>query len=616
MEKNTILAVVLSTLVLIISYSVMGALNTSKQAEQQASPPQTEQVQPAVTETTPPAVQEPPSAEQTGVSVVSPVADTSPQLQEAEAPDAGPQVMEYVEIENEYLKAVFSSAGGNMVSLKLKLHYDNNDNIEMIFAGNSEPKAFSIAFGGLDAQPVTSLFYVNRISDYSVEFYRDFILPRQSQYDMERSFRLVKRYDFKPNEYMFELTITLDGGYTVPSFNFFGNAYTLSFGPQIGPKFEKMDRYNDYRNSQIFLNGKLKNAKYNEQIDSRPAWAAISGKYFSFIAIPYLTQYSLVFSQPNVQGIPVSNTLNIVRPAVNASRVSDTYRFYLGPKSQDALAVYDNGKNEFGLKDARLVDAASSRGILSPLEKILKWFLVLFHKIIPNYGIAIFLLTLLIKLLFFPLTKKGSEAMVRMQALTPKIKEIQDKYKNNPQKLQAEMGAFYKANNYNPLSGCLPMLLQLPIFIAMYNLFNNHFDLRGASFIPGWIPDLSVPEYIVSFPDGVRLPILGWTALRLLPFIYVASQLIYSKVTQMPGQQQNAQMKMMMYVMPIVFFFVLYNVPSGLLIYWIFSNLLTMVQQIIINKYVMAKKAQEEALLQEREKNKKPVIAPPKKKKK
>jgi len=135
------------------------------------------------------------------------------------------------------------------------------------------------------------------------------------------------------------------------------------------------------------------------------------------------------------------------------------------------------------------------------------------------------------------------------------------------------------------------MLLQIPIFFAMYNLFNNHFDLRGAMFIPGWIPDLSLPESILNFPDGFRLPLLDWTALRLLPFIYLGSQLLYGKVTQTPDQKSNTQMKMMLYVMPIVFFFILYNVPSGLLIYWIFSNLLTMVQQMAINKYLAPRRA-------------------------
>jgi YidC/Oxa1 family membrane protein insertase len=295
-----------------------------------------------------------------------------------------------------------------------------------------------------------------------------------------------------------------------------------------------------------------------------------------------------------------------VRDPVNVSKTADTDRFYLGPKTQDALVVYNNGKNEFGLIDTGLVEVASSRGVLAPLERLLKWLLAIFYRVVPNYGIAIIMLTLLVKICFFPLTKKGSEATLRMQALAPKIKELQEKHKGNQQKLNAEMAEFYKKEGYNPISGCLPMRLQIPIFIAMYQLFNNHFDLRGAGFIPGWIPDLSVPEAIWNFPGNFRLPLLGWTALRGLPFIYVASQLLYGKVTQMPGQQSNTQMKMMLYVMPIVFFFVLYDVPSGLLVYWIFSNLLTLVQQVIINRYIMAKKAAQAALEPE------PVIAPQK----
>jgi YidC/Oxa1 family membrane protein insertase len=177
-----------------------------------------------------------------------------------------------------------------------------------------------------------------------------------------------------------------------------------------------------------------------------------------------------------------------------------------------------------------------------------------------------------------------------MQSLSPKIKELQEKYKNNPQKLNTEMAALYKQEGYNPIAGCLPMLLQIPIFFAMYNLFNNHFDLRGAMFIPRWIPDLSLPEAIWNFPAGFRVPILGWTALRLLPFIYVGSQLLYGKVTQTPDQTGNTQMKIMLYVMPIMFFFILYDVPSGLLLYWIFSNLLTLGQQVLINKVLLPRK--------------------------
>jgi YidC/Oxa1 family membrane protein insertase len=609
MEKNTIIAVVLCTIVLIASFVVQGKLYGPPQNQ---AAPQPSQPQVAAVDTESEPFQETvPQAQTSAQAAVQPsFRGEGPVTSVGIDQDLGAQetqiIPEHVTIRTELVTVVLTNSGGDMVSWKLNEHFDNVDNVDMILSGTNEARAFSIAFGNLDAQPVSSLFHVNRISEYSVEFYRDFEIP--PAYGADGRFRLTKRYDFKPRDFMFELTVTLDGGYSMQSFNFSGSAYTLSFGPQIGPKFDKLDSHYDYRQYYAFINGKRKNVKANDVLDSRPAWAAIAGKYFTFIAIPYLAQYSVSFSERAEPGIASASRFNIIRPAINVSKAADTYRFYLGPKTQEALSIYNTGKNEFGLKDTSLAEVTSSSwGVLAPLEKLLKWLLLLFYRVVPNYGVAIILLTLLIKILFFPLTKKGSEGTLRMQALAPKIKELQEKYKDNPQKMNAEMAAFYQREKYNPLSGCLPMLLQLPIFLAMYNLFNNHFDLRGAMFIPGWIPDLSVPEALLNFPENFKLPILGWTALRGLPFIYVGSQLLYGKVTQTPGQQTNNQMKFMLYVMPLVFFFILYNVPSGLLIYWIFSNILTLVQQVIINKYILAKKE----LVEEKQ----PVIARGKRKK-
>jgi YidC/Oxa1 family membrane protein insertase len=616
MEKNYILAIALSCIVLIGSFMVQGILVT----RQQAAMTQSEVVSPAVT-----ALETEPSSAQQTEAVTQPVQMQAP-LQPLSEPSSALQQeelipLQHVTIDTELFTAVLTNAGGDMVSFLWK-DPRSGEHVELILSGDREEllkqqvnpsRAFSIAFGDHNAPPIAEHFHVNRISNYSVEFYRDFSSLAAISGTGER-FRLIKRYDFVPNEYMFRLTVILDGGFSVPGFNFAGNAYTLSFGPQIGPGFVKLDNLYDYRHYYTFLNGRRRNAKANEIIDTRPPWAAIAGKYFTFIARPLLAQYSILFSERAEPGLASASRLNIIRPAANVSKIEDQFQFYLGPKTRENLVIYNTGLNEFGVRGADMVEVANTRGIFgifAPLEGLLKWLLLGFYAIVGNYGVAIILLTMLIKILFFPLTKKGSEATLRMQALAPRIKEIQDKYKSDPQKLRNEMGRFYQQEGYNPISGCLPMLLQLPIFIAMYQLFNNHFDLRGAGFIPGWIPDLSVPEYIVQF-EHFRMPIVGWTALRALPFIYVASQLLYAKVTQMPGQQSNAQMKFMLFAMPIIFFFILYDVPSGLLIYWIFSNLLTLVQQLIINRYVIKKKA---ALAQSQaEQNLK--IAPGKKKKK
>ena len=594
MEKNTLLAVVLSIMVLIGFYLIQGLFfppaqgavaGTSVPAGEAGQPVAPAPDLPAPAEVSPPTEPEPPAVPEIPDNAIA----NNTLAGDAVFAD-GPQLEERVVIETELLKAVFTNAGGDVVSWQLKQHKDKEDLLEMVLSGNKEARAFTVAFGGLNAQPLTSLFYVNRVGEYTVEFYRDFLIPNTGS-----RFRLTKRYDLKPMDYMFELTVTLDGGHNVPGFNFGGSVYTLSFGPQMGPRFEKLDGRYDYREYITYTNGKRKKEKVNDSapiiIGSNPKWAAVSGKYFSCIAVPLFVPYEINFSEKSEAGIPSTSRLNIIRPPLNSPRISDTYRFYLGPKSQDALNAYNTGNNGFGSTDMQLVEVANTRGILSPLEKLLKWLLLIFYKMAPNYGVAIILLTLLVKILFFPLTKKSSEATLRMQSVAPKIKEIQVKYKDNRQKMNAEMAELYKTEGYNPLSGCLPMLLQLPIFFAMYNLFNNHFDLRGAMFIPGWIPDLSLPESIWNFPEGVNLPILGWNALRLLPFIYVGSQLLYGKVTQTPDQQANTQMKMMLYVMPIAFFFILYDVPSGLLVYWIFSNLLTMVQQMAINKYLAPRRA-------------------------
>ena len=202
---------------------------------------------------------------------------------------------------------------------------------------------------------------------------------------------------------------------------------------------------------------------------------------------------------------------------------------------------------------------------------------------IANYDVAIIITTIIVKIVLWPLMRKSYQSTARMQAINPKIQALRDKYKNDQQRVNKEMQALYKKEGVSPLGGCLPMLGQFPFFLAMYGLFNNHFDLRGAVFIPGWIVDISAPDIILGFGD-FTIPLIGWTALRGLPIIFVATQLISTSLTQTPqANQSSAQMNMMKYGLPAVFFFILYNVPSGLLVYWIFSNLITSGQQYYYN---------------------------------
>ncbi|MDR1909362.1 MAG: membrane protein insertase YidC [Spirochaetaceae bacterium] len=605
MEKNTLIAVALSVVVLVGTIFV-----------QRAFFPQAPQGVSTGIEA-PPETGAPPSG-----SVLPLPAALSGGESAAEQP-----VEQRVVMETRRAIAILSSAGGDVVSYRLREHQEGDEYVEMILAvpglaadglavdGQAgEAHAFTVAFGDSEARPLEDSFRVNRLGENVVEFYRDYAIPGQA--GGEQVFRLSKRYTFSPDEYMFELAVTLDGGYEIPALNYGGLAYTLGFGPQIGPRFSQLDGRSEYRRYLTYGNGKRREEKLKEGVPnvirSRLSWAAIAGKYFTLIAVPDATAYTFTFLTEGGTGAGASSRLYLGRPQLNASKTTDVYRFYLGPRDQASLAIYDTGVNAFNLRDMDITKATSSSGILAPVEAVLKWLLTFFYRLVPNYGIAIILLTLLVKVLLFPLTKKGSEATLHMQGLSPRIKELQEKYRDNPAQLNAKMAELYRQEGYNPLSGCFPMLIQFPILIAMYNLFSNHFDLRGAMFIPRWIPDLSIPESVFNFAPA-KLPFLGWSDIRLLPFIYVGSQLLSSKITQTPDQQGNAQMKMMLYVMPVMFFFLLYNMPSGLTVYWIMTNLFSMVQQLLINRHLKKKK---ESMAQE---SASPVIAPrpgPKKRRK
>jgi YidC/Oxa1 family membrane protein insertase len=600
MEKNTILAIVLSVVVVVGWTIVQGIFFTPEMPP--ANPAPVTANQSVIQESSPTLGAIPESSGIVNQAAAENITDA--------AINSENLVEEQITMETNLVSVVFSNKGGDIVSYKLKEHKDQNNLVEMILPGTAEPHAFSIAFGDYGAQPIQNLFQVHRVSDTIIEFSRNFNIRTSNGENGQ--FRLVKRYEFIPEEYLFQLSISIDGGSLIPQLSNSNAAYTIAFGPQIGPVFKKLDqRYNEYRQFLTFPESKRREEKVDgiKTIDYDTKWAAIAGKYFTAIALPNNVPVSYTFSTQAEPGLSDASRFYLTRPALTGSKTIDTYRFYIGPKNQKELAIYDNADNYLKLQDTRINTVASTSGFWAPLENVLKWLLQLFYNVVPNWGVAIILLTLFVKIVFFPLTKKSSETTLRMQALAPKIKEIQEKYKENPQKLNAEMAALYKREGANPVSGCLPMLLQLPIFLAMYNLFNNHFDLRGAMFIQGWIPDLSLPESVWNFAP-FQLPFLGWSDLRILPFIYVGSQLLYGKITQTPDQKGNAQMKMMLYVMPIMFFFILYNVPSGLLVYWIMSNILTLIQQLTINKYLAKKKA---AMATETDRE--PVIAPRKKRK-
>ena len=582
MNKNTVIAMVLSGLVIAAAMFV----------QYKFFPPAPVQQQPSTTASV--------TEQQAAVPQNTFVAENMPADSAVlEVPDETVIGEQIVTIKTNVAEITFTNRGGDIISYKLLEHNNSkgDSHVEMVKNLTDRNRAFSIALGGAQAPALNQFFNVKEETvngKQTVGFFKTISIKNQD--GSISSFTLAKRYTFLPDDYMFELAVTVSGDADMKGLNFDNAGYTLRTMPQIGPDWDvKADRY-EYRNFFAYIDGKKKDAtlKANQTkliTDSVP-WAGISGKYFSLIVIPSTPAQQILYSaaQPNADRVQ-DGQLFFLRPVITGNKVTDVYRIYLGPCSENILSTYNiPSKNNYNYDNLRIDTVAVSSGIWRPLEVLLKWLLQFFYKLIPNWGVSIILVTILIKVIFFPLTKKSSESTQQMQKMQPKIKELQEKYKGKPQKLNEEMAKLYKEAGYNPLSGCLPLLIQLPILFAMYRLFNNYFEFRGAMFIPHWIPDLSIGDSVLQFPSPI--PFLGWTDLRILPIVYVISQMVFGKITQTPtnDQQQNSTMKIMMYGMPLFFFFMFYNAPSGLLLYWTCTNFLMLVQQMISKAMMKQKK--------------------------
>ncbi len=561
MDKRTLLAIVLSVAVVLGFSTLNGVLFPAKARE-------------TVTTTTTELQQTPTTPSQTDPAVITaqPLAGT---VMGVIGEDPG---VRSVVLRNEKAEASFTNKDGLMEAFTLLSHSDGEAPLEMVNRDFGGAGSFEMTWGGPEATAVRATFEIRQPDEKTVEFYRDFT-------DLAGNpFTLTKRFTLLPDEYMVQLEILLQGkNNIVPVLPGNEKGWSVEIGPQLGPKFVTLDGQKEFRKYWSFANDNMEEITLSNELKSRTQpliWAGIAGKYFALLAIPNTP--GLETSWSNKQSETVKNVSKIIftsgRPVTVTS--SSVIKVYLGPKQYKELGRYDQ------IHLDRIIDRNM---FLGWLEDIMKAGLNLFYMLIPNYGVGIIILTILLRLVMTPLTISGQRSTAAMQTLQPKIKDLQAKYKNDPGKLNEAMALLYQKEKINPLGGCLPMLLQLPLFFAFYGLLSSHFELRGAMFIPGWINDLSLPDTLFSF-NGFRLPILNWSAFRLLPIIMLGSQLLMSKFTPTPATS-GIQAKIFTLGLPILFFFWLYEFPSGLILYWTVTNILSAVQQYYINTHLKKKPA-------------------------
>jgi YidC/Oxa1 family membrane protein insertase len=242
------------------------------------------------------------------------------------------------------------------------------------------------------------------------------------------------------------------------------------------------------------------------------------------------------------------------------------FRGYLGPKERDRL-------EKMGADTVRSIDLGWSW--IEPLVLGFNWLLRALYSIIPNYGIAIILLTILVRLVTMPLTNRQMRSMERMREVQPKVKALQAKHGDDRQKQSEEMMKLYRTEGVNPLGGCFPMILQLPVFIGLFYALRSSIQLRQAPFV-GWINDLSAPETLFTIP-GIEIPV------RVLPLVMGVSMVLQQKITPV-ASADPAQARMMMTIMPVMMTVLFYQFPSGLVLYWFVSNILAISHQLLIGR--------------------------------
>jgi YidC/Oxa1 family membrane protein insertase len=297
-------------------------------------------------------------------------------------------------------------------------------------------------------------------------------------------------------------------------------------------------------------------------------WIAIRTKYFLCAIVPIETKtLGVTFGG---KGIKSDDVLHKKYDAhLNISKTSsdspDSYIIYMGPLDHSILTDYEIGIDDLVLSHGWY--ERTFRAISLPIVAVLK-FLYIF---IPNYGVVIVIFSILIKIIVYPLTKKSYKSMKEMSRVQPLLAELREKYKSDPQRLNKETMKLYKEHGINPLGGCLPMLLQLPLLGALFIVFRSTIQLRGASFIPGWITDLSRPDTLFTLPFS--LPLYG-DQFNLLPILMAVSMIFQSKMTM-----QDPKQKAMVYLMPVFMLLIFNKFPSGLNLYYTLFNVLTIIQQ-------------------------------------
>jgi YidC/Oxa1 family membrane protein insertase len=366
---------------------------------------------------------------------------------------------------------------------------------------------------------------------------------------------IKKVFTFYSDSYDIDIDIVFED----PSKFISRNQYSLMWSGGLPPTEKNVS--NDFQFFEGFaslggehMGTKPKKGKISEDTQKGSTlWSAVKTKYFLSAIIPDEPGVAARIKSELLEKRPVYET-----EISQKTSSSNNFTLYMGPLD------YNNLKS-FGVGLESNVDLGWA--LFRPIGQLISWLLSKMYAIIPNYGIVVIVFAFLIKLLLNPLTVKTFESTRKMQALAPEINKIKERYKNDPQKMSRAQMELYKSSGANPMGGCLPMLIQMPILVSVFSIFRSKIEFRGAPFF-GWISDLSVPDTLIE---------LGGFPINILPVLMGSTMFIQQKMMAAPNADANQ--KTMMYFMNAFFLFLFYSFPSGLNLYYFVFNLLSIIQQ-------------------------------------
>ncbi len=489
----------------------------------------------------------------------------------------GDSVEKIIEIETDkYLLKISNKGGGSLKSFILKDYIkDDSSYVNMI----SQELQNDIA---LSFQELEGSFVDTRSFIYKSSFTNNLIrLSANEEKVLEYTLdyngtQIRKKFVFVNDAYHIDLNISFSTKALL-----LNNNYQLNWFNGLPSTESYVEDDSEYSQAFVYMADDLEGFNIDEEgtselvtFSGKADWLAVRTKYFiASISNLDADVSEGVFFQ--ALGIQHENYLQKLFDmgffAKYQSGKSDNYRIYIGPLDHNELGKYDNNLEELIMNNSGYEKffRPFSRYLIMPL-------LEFFHSFIPNWGIVIIVFTIFIKLILYPVTKKSHQATKKMQTLQPKMQEIKEKYKNDQQRLNKEMMALYKVHG-SPLSGCLPMLLQMPLLFALFIVFRSTIQLRGASFIPGWVDDLSRTDTIFTLPYDISIPMYG-SDFNVLPILMALTMFFQTKMTMKDPKQ-----KAMVYIMPVFMLLLFNRFPSGLNLYYSLFNLLTIIQQKFIS---------------------------------